>query len=144
MSYQSDDDRDVASAWLTKPELRSHLNDQLAQALEAVVVNQENEALGGPPNHTPFSYCPVCGEELTESGTDGWVKSYLCKRKHKINERGSRLWTAEEELCSAMSPDFSYQVLESFATRENLKRVVPRQVSELLLHILGARRRHSR
>lgn len=146
VSYSSADDRDIAKAWLTKPELRDHLNDAVAEALEFYLDAEKNGELTQRKNHAPNSYCFLCGEEMTSSGTDGWVLGLQCKKHHQLFERGSRLWTIVDgemwQLCNEMVPDFFYETLESFLSKDAFKRVTPRQIAELLSRILSTKKPH--
>src|SRR5712664_799998 len=55
MSDSSADDRDIAKAWLTKPELRDHLNDAVAEALEFYLDKEQNGELTQHKDHAPNS-----------------------------------------------------------------------------------------
>jgi len=78
--------RVVATFWLADPRARSHLNDQLAELLQAFL----DERLTREP--VPFRFCPVCGVALNEQpATDAWVNALGCSHGHVWGERGGGL-----------------------------------------------------
>jgi hypothetical protein len=79
--------RTVAAFWLSDPSARSALNEQLAELLRAIL---EDRRVAAAPE---FSYCPLCGEALSEhEQSDVWMVSLRCPNAHDWDSRGGRLF----------------------------------------------------
>lgn len=77
----------VAAFWLSNPAARAMLNAQLAELLRAILDDRR------VPAAAAFSYCPLCGESLSEyAQPDAWVAGLRCANAHSWWSRGGRLW----------------------------------------------------
>jgi hypothetical protein len=78
----------VAAFWLAESAARSALNEQLAELLRIIIENRRVSI------ELPFSYCPVCGDELSEyQQPDIWVQGLRCSQGHSWASRGGRLFS---------------------------------------------------
>ncbi len=76
----------IAAFWLSDPEARSVLNEQLAELLRAIL--EDRRILSQPS----FSHCPLCGEVLLEhEQPDIWVVGLRCSNGHAWASRGGGL-----------------------------------------------------
>ena len=76
----------IAAFWLSDPVARSVLNEQLAELLRAIL---EDRRVSNEPS---FSYCPLCGEVLSEyEQPDIWIVGLRCSNSHSWASRGGRL-----------------------------------------------------
>jgi hypothetical protein len=91
---------EIARFWLSNPEARRILNDQLAEILR---VTLERSARSEPLS---FSFCPICSDALTKyEQPDIWVRGLRCGNGHEWAERGGKLGSEHFRLHSEPTGD---------------------------------------
>ena len=76
----------IAKFWLSNPDARSLLNEQLAELLR-IFLEQPRVA-----HELPFSYCPLCAAALAEyEQPDIWVRGLQCHNGHTWAVRGGHI-----------------------------------------------------
>jgi hypothetical protein len=101
----------IASFWFEEPAARSVLNSQLAQILRAV-------AEGRTAPHEPlFSFCPMCGGELSKFEQDDiWVEGLRCPASHSWYLRGGYISTPIAGTLIGLQAEYSDAVFSQSVT----------------------------
>jgi hypothetical protein len=92
----------IASFWLSNPDARSILNQQLAQLLR---VTLESRRVLEEPRQ---SYCAICGGGLGDwDQPDIYVQGLCCSNGHLWTSRGGRLTSLIEGKCLTLQAEYS-------------------------------------
>jgi hypothetical protein len=109
----STDDMSIIEYWLGNEDVRSCLNNQLAEILQNIYWSSEPDKHVRPKGDT-FIYCPLCGSELYDFEQDDvWVRGKRCGNGHDFYERGCRLNFILEGDSSHLVGEMSDEVLAS-------------------------------
>ncbi len=132
---------EVAKAWLSNPEYRRHIGDQIAEILRTFLEIKENIFNKKSQEEREYKYCPLCGETVNKFETDDlYVESLRCINQHTFNFRGS-LWMFVDidvllELYQSMNYGILIKCAEKTLTNKHFKKNVPDQVRELFLYFM--------
>jgi len=123
----------VASFWLSDASARSVLNAQLAQILRAVA--EGRTAIDEPT----FSFCPICGGELSEYEQDDIrVQGLRCPIGHCWYLRGGHLWAPIAGRPVGLQAEYSDAVLgQSISDWLKGNALLDRQLHESIRHVLA-------
>ena len=90
----------IASFWLSDPQARSVLNEQLAQLLRAIV---ESRSVADEPR---LSLCPTCGNTFGDcEQPDIYVQGLRCTNGHFWSLRGGQLTSLIQDKCLTLQTE---------------------------------------
>jgi hypothetical protein len=90
----------IASFWLSDPQARSLLNEQLVQLLRAIV---ESRSVADEPR---LSFCPTCGNTLADcEQPDIYVRGLHCTNGHFWSLRGGQLTSLIQDKCLTLQAE---------------------------------------
>ncbi len=123
----------IASFWLSEPAARSVLNAQLAQVLRAVA--EGRRVLDEPV----FSFCPVCGGELSDyEPGDIYVWGLRCPTGHNWTLRGGHLCAAIDGTLVGLQAEFSDTIFcQSISAWLKGDALLDPQLHESVHHVLA-------
>lgn len=137
-------DRDkVAQDWLTDPNLRTHLNDSVAEVLRILLEIKAHKYRSDKQREAAkmsiTKYCPKCGKDVKLVGGDGYSEGYKCVDGHEFGTRGLRLTFPKDpkltdgsylQLCLDSPEPWSF--VDFFVTKAEWKKSIAPQVRIIL------------
>jgi hypothetical protein len=123
--------KEILMDWLSDPNLREHLNNDLAENVRLYLEKKEGVKFVDHTNYYP--YCPICGEALSSKKEYEEHHVQACKNGHKFNYR-SGLTTIGDRFNIMVDKDSLIYArdFKSWFSKDTFLEYVPNQFIETL------------